>query len=929
MFLESEIEKETTQEISEEEERSSIEFEYYFKQIIRKKTQNGNLPKRLLMFIDNLDRIDSNDSLKIWSTLQTFLQQRNPSNLDSALYNKIWIIVPYDQQGLEKLWQIDKNGDDTKNENQISCAKSFFEKCFQLRLDVPKPVMTGWEGFAREKINEALVTWPENEKEDILSVLKITRKNLVDIPTPRQIKTFVNQVGLLRMHAAPDIPTQSIAYYVIFKYINENIDSDKMREKILKKELPRKNDTYFLDVDCDKHLAGLVFGVDSIKGQELLLEPDIENALKLGKGELLNDILEKHDEGFWSVFQYHIKRIQDITSMLPYSKTVYDSIWKTNKSRCSTFINRLQNLSFTFPNKNTIMFYIPLIKMLIETNISIENIWLPIIQSLEANFSKDDFDVPLSVDLLSQIIKCFDNHKIKRYTIDIINITGWQQWAVESAKKELELYRWVSPPESVKDDLSKTIIQGQLIADNILKTHKYSINAGIKGWTQFATACANHIKWNNGTPNGNGHSGEVISVLQELLFMDESTKAIIESLNKTGEFHNFVSHQHAKKSVLYSSIMMAYCFGNELHSISIPVIANSASGIQLIRNFWLKKSQDNAEAVWPILSKHKQYSIVWSMAENQKNKLITDLIPLGMKRDACNFFDVQEGLQKLHNALAITENVIEKEIVQSFIHHSSILVEIEESENLNVIEYSHELFLIVDMIDNINAFETNIISELTIISKDKWICAFNNTTYLLPLIIAVKGKKQDFILQNNYFDGIFDYASRWIKGEIEPPKLIQKNWLTFIKVLKSSFQTHFKKKITEIIWRNLNKLQLNTFDSFQELFNIQKTINTEIQTMQDFIESVLETGIDFNKIVLINNILTKDKKKSFKPEDHFPDVIDIPLNKLYQSERDNEEHKELISQIAERFHVSIKDIDDSNKKERNEVSVEVSVEEKP
>lgn len=910
------------------EDRTSIEFEEYFNSILKILLPDGGNEK-LIIVIDNLDRIDSEDSLKIWATLQTFLQQRNPTDLENQLYKKIWILVPYDQHGLEKLWQIDKKYDD-KNDNgknsHINCAQSFFEKCFQLRLDVPKPILTGWETFAKEKINEALIALPENEKEDILSVLRNTRDNLADIPTPRQIKTYVNQVGLLRMQAAPDIPTQSIAYYVIFKYINKNIDSDKIRENILKKELPRENDTYFLHADCDKHLAGLVFGVGSIKGQQLLLEPIIENALKSGKGESLKAILEKHDEGFWSVFQYHITQIPDIRSLLPYSITVYDSIWGTNKNRCSDFIQRLQNLPLSFPNKNSILFYIPLIKMLIETNNSIENIWLPIIQDLEKNFSKDGFDVSLSVDLLSQLIESFGNRQLKRFTIDVSNVKTWQQWAIESAKKELELYRWVSPPESFKDDLAKTIIQGQLIADDILKAHKYSLNAGLKGWIQFATACVNHIKSNNVTPSVNGHSEQVISVLQELLFIDDSVKDVFANLIKTGEFHNFVHHQQAEGSVLYSSIMMAYFLGNELHTITIPPIANSAKGVQLIRDFWVTKSPDNAEKVWSILSKHKQYSLVWSMAENSKNKLLEDLIPLGIKNDTRNFFSLQDSLNKLQNTIAIIEDKYKMEIVQCFIDHSNILDEVREIENLDVIKYYQELYLIVDMVDNIENFKTNIISKLVKITKEEWIQAFNNYTYLLSLIIAVKEKNQKFILENNYFDGILDYACRWIKGEIEPTEWIIKNWLALIKLLKSSFQTHFNNKITEIIWQNLMELQFKTFKSFKELLDVKNTINGKIHIMQEFLETILQSEIDFDKLKLVDIILSKDKKHRFKPEDHFPDVINIPLNALYKSENVNEEHKDLIFRIAERFHVSIEDMNESNEKENNDSSVEANVE---
>lgn len=90
-ILEDNSNSEVFQEISEDEERSSIEFERYFTEIIEV-IINSQKKKQVVIVVDNLDRVDAKDSLKIWSTLQTFLQPRNPYDKVTQLFKNIWVI---------------------------------------------------------------------------------------------------------------------------------------------------------------------------------------------------------------------------------------------------------------------------------------------------------------------------------------------------------------------------------------------------------------------------------------------------------------------------------------------------------------------------------------------------------------------------------------------------------------------------------------------------------------------------------------------------------------------------------------------------------------------------------------------------------------------------------------------------------------------
>ncbi len=178
----------TTYETSREEERSSVEFERYFGEILQIVSIEIN---SMIMVIDNLDRVNSEDALRIWSTLQAFVQNKNPVVTDGKQLCK-WIIVPYAQEGLSKIWA---EGEDNR-------PLSFMDKSFQLRLHVPKMVISGWKGFARKCVGEAAPSLEGEDVEKILNVLSWTRDNLTDAPSPRQIKIYINPLASHRCETA-------------------------------------------------------------------------------------------------------------------------------------------------------------------------------------------------------------------------------------------------------------------------------------------------------------------------------------------------------------------------------------------------------------------------------------------------------------------------------------------------------------------------------------------------------------------------------------------------------------------------------------------------------------------------------------------------------------------------------------------------------
>ena len=150
---EEKVKRETTE--TDMPDPTSIEFEGYF-DILMKDVLGEAPDRRLAIVIDNLDRVDQNEALAIWSTLQTFLQFTGRQ--DRKWIDQLWVIIPYDSRGLKALWEqkarevnetIEEDQKEEEGQNQqedkdgasyltsqvnTDVAESFIDKSFQIRF---------------------------------------------------------------------------------------------------------------------------------------------------------------------------------------------------------------------------------------------------------------------------------------------------------------------------------------------------------------------------------------------------------------------------------------------------------------------------------------------------------------------------------------------------------------------------------------------------------------------------------------------------------------------------------------------------------------------------------------------------------------------------------------------------------------------------
>lgn len=312
---------ETTTEISNEEEKSSVEFEKIFNEIdeiIHKKYN------KFICVIDNLDRINATDALKIWATLQTFMQ--NKKKADSKLHK--FFIIPYDQIGLQKLWGPESSAETSEEISEMqnhNCSKSFFDKSFQLRLEVPPFTLSGWEQFTLDCLDSAFPDLSKEDKANILNVLKWTGKNYYDHPSPREIKNYINQIGLLYPLHIERVSLISLCYYIILRFLN-NLTIEQIKHQLINKKIPEECMHLYENFDSlAEELSAILYNVDRLKGMELLLsQPIIDIIEKKEDIKALQTIKNDHPTVFINIIR-QIMQNQNVHNLSLYLLILYQA----------------------------------------------------------------------------------------------------------------------------------------------------------------------------------------------------------------------------------------------------------------------------------------------------------------------------------------------------------------------------------------------------------------------------------------------------------------------------------------------------------------------------------------------------------------------------------------------------------------------------
>jgi len=916
MFLQGESKSTVTQEISEDEERSSIEFERYFGEILEiifsKKEKS-----KLLIVVDNLDRIDAADSLKIWSTLQTFLQRRNPIDKGASYLKKIWILVPYDEEGLEKLWRDraseKKNGspkgdalEEKRNAINRDCAKSFFDKCFQLRIEVPKLILTGWESFCKANIDKALIGWEENEKNEVLNVLKWTRESVNDIPTPREIKTYVNQIGLLRLHCDKGISILAIAYFVVQKYLKFQRNKD-IEEQLVSGNLPLDIHKPIFPMELAAELSGILFGVPAEKGQQLLLEPEIEKALNTRNTNLIKKMSEIHTNAFWTVLKIHLPNMNDFGKITNYSFTVWNGLRESYPDKCGEFVRYLKSTfdglnSLEFPAQNNINDYVAMFSLLDVGGFDFSRIWGFLIHSLNEKMKKVDFDYSSGNKILSALASCQTNKISTPVTLEEIPVENWIKWAIASNAEETNSYVLVKPSNTIIEEIATKVMPSKPIPENLIDLIMYLVKGGKTQWQAVWKALKGHIESNQGAQSENVFSIEIFKIMSLLSSIGENLLNDIEPIVKNGSFLNLAYNLRKKGALNYAAFLLGKYHPDNYDLLQNPNVGSSGDTIQHIKNFWKTNNNENAQFVWSEINTNLDFSFIWKLAEKKDNLLVGDIIKIAIKEDNHDFFNYPNALNLFSAATSVIEDEdsFHMKLGKCFLDNSLIEKEILETSDLDIIAFSYELNLLIENTENERISEY-LINKINSINKEQWDESLLNNTHLTALAVKVNKRNRNLHLGNTLYESLLSYLKSWIANTKTPSDAQKEELPELISILTSSFQIQIYNHLANYLINIGFKGNKDAISSLIEFINFKKIIAEGSGKIQDSVEEFINKP-DIDSLKILDMILTHPDSSDFRPEAHLAEVFSASMKKLYNQEGID---KDLIERLAVKFSVDL------------------------
>jgi len=274
------------------ERPSSIQFRKVFEDQVSK-ILGSDKKSKLVIVIDNLDRIECAHARSIWATMRTFFEYGNQEKQSS--FNQLWLIVPFSPEMPEKLWPYSSK-ENQPNEGAIKkiedshLAGAFVNKTFQIAFHVPYPVPSDWERYFKDKLRIAFPMHKEKEFHAIYSLYSSIELGEKRLPTPRELILFINKVGAYHRIWGDEIPLSVQAYFVLrAKYISDNISA------IYHGIQADRNLEFYLVEGYKEKLACLYTGLPAKSAYQIILSIPIQDYIRTRQYDKFHELSSRYN----------------------------------------------------------------------------------------------------------------------------------------------------------------------------------------------------------------------------------------------------------------------------------------------------------------------------------------------------------------------------------------------------------------------------------------------------------------------------------------------------------------------------------------------------------------------------------------------------------------------------------------------------------
>ena len=912
-FLKGDSIDESTQDTTETPEPTSIEFEDIFNELMREAI-NSSSERKIIIVIDNLDRVDAQDATTIWSTLQVFLQER--CHQEEEWFDSLWMIVPYDPKGLRRLW----DGRQSESENTKNfTSDSFIDKSFVIRFEVPPLVLSDWKEYLSALLNKA---FPEHNKEDWHAIYRVyseyvSRRNFNAPPTPRELITFVNYIGGYHRQWQHEFPLDHIAYYVLL--IRNNID---VRLGLLEKKVPDAEMLLILSAGVIKSLAGLTFNVKKEYGEQLLLDEPIYSSLSGNHPEALINIKENHGDAFWPNFENAIVSKLTASSASVIAKAsmcLEESGLLVGNSR-KEIESIKKHLGRVLRDE---MNWSPLTSSLAEGIVSSINLLSDddvtnkIVANVNASLVVQSLNPINSTERKSQLMglmKIVDALSLTSQDEEylspfILNVSQsiWGELCTVIDDLDINCSKYFSVDldfENVYSQMINQITSGSF-DDSQLCTFKISLDCSKEfDFEKMVSAIGARF------PSVSAANIYEISPLIDAFYLlkdicNQSVETILKQLADNGSFLNalFISKNGNDKYTEVKCIVMHLLYRPD--ALLTSNIGQSQRGMQLLNTYLGSSDAELSEKIVNQLDKFDSLPHLFNIADSrvEYDQLIISCFRYVADSDlSASLYNAELVLVNWRHVKALLDDESSgryKNVIKALCEKDLIIAEIiGREESISFVDTA-EFFK-----DVINFCKPKILvnwcaSKMPTYGDDVWRKQFNEEEELLQLMILLRQLDAGVELDSKYTDALIAYSESVLNGSSDPSDYLISNRDALFSVLDDDRHLLVKTRILNLAMDSKEYISDVFFDLFGEEINNEKTIIDEKNIVWKLFTPIIENdqrkGIEWLISVFKKNnkIYSKLKKKVGAKE--FKEKI---IKSILVGEEESGENYDLLEEIS-------------------------------
>jgi hypothetical protein len=789
-------------ETIENRDPTSVEFESAFVELMQEALSDEK--KRLILVLDNLDRVDPDDALSIWSTLQTFLQHGSHGKPD--WFEKMWLVVPHDLRAIRRLW--DREG------SKSNLASSFLDKTFQVRFEVPPPVLSNWREYLVENLREALPRHGAEEFHMVYRVFVLSRPVGEPTPTPRGLKLYVNDIAALHRQHGDDFPLSHLAYYVALRQKETDIAKDLLEGKV-----PDGDMQGLLGYEVTDSLAALIFNVDIPLARQLLLRDPIATALAPARPDELRMLANKHPEGFWEILEAVVQNDRHLLSepaslaSAAYCLEQSELLQQTVRPETQTVRQYLRSAaakieSWSPFNETMASGIVSLCGFLEPSAESID----PIIQGVSSsNITGSGQESPVPpetwADAVIVLIRGLKERGLMtgdRRVVVPANAEGWISVAGRIASRDPhgETWSFLSPQpsaEALANQFAQVVSSGtfsQLHAASLAMTA-----AVVEGpsWGPLVSAVSNRLQASNAL------SGDEVAALLNSLWELRSVEPSADSTLITLATEGHVSHHLHQAKAENNAEGIAACMFTYLHAVpsaaTPPAVGNSQPGHETLNAiFSSPESQPGlVEAFVRLIIRYGDSDLPFTLLDSvpRSKPFIVACLRILAKSQAPGQFFTPEVVVARWSLLAEEFKDEEPEgLTRRLLNETDLLGYVRKQEfNPSNAALYNALVTAGDPPEK--AFLQWCAAGLGSVSRDQWLSQLKGEGDLLELVLTLQRRSVKMALSVDYQDALTDHGQLVISGNVVPSRF--QNWSDMLRPLTRNARTMFRRRLYDAL----------------------------------------------------------------------------------------------------------------------------------